>query len=111
MMMTGKRNFIVAPAGAKVRPELCAKTAGVRGEYLPSGVDDGNAGSPGEKRDAKRRAKARTPRQVLLGRHRGGKYQHPADAAHADDERHEHQRPAAADAEQPVHEAERETFA
>ena len=66
----------------------------------------GDCAPPGDEPEPERRPQPAAPRQVLLGRHHRRERQHPADVARADDEHHEHQRPAAADAEEAVVDAE-----
>src|SRR5712691_13300983 len=105
-----------APApnlNAKTRRRRAADTSciasGTQGLQPPAPRvlrDDG--GGPQEEADAERRAQAAAPGQVLLDRHHGAERQHPADAAGADHEHHEHDRPAAADAEDAVIDAEPE---
>ena len=78
---------------------------------LGSEVESGERARPGEQAQPKRSAEPSAPGQVLLGGHRAGKDEHPAQVAHADDEHDEHQRPAAADAEHAVIEADAKRLA
>src|SRR5207247_3874364 len=64
--------------------------------------------SAGYEHDAQRCAQPPAPREVLLDRHHRGEREHPAEIADADEEHQQHQRPAAADAEETVTDAETE---
>src|SRR6202023_2300127 len=54
---------------------------------------------PGKESKTQWRTQPSTPPCILLDRHQCSKREHPADIASADDEHQQHDRPAAADAE------------
>ena len=78
---------------------------------LLSGVGQDDGRGRGEQRDAERRGQAAAARQVLFYRHHSREREHPTKAPRSDDEHQQHQRPATADAEQAVIEAELEGLA
>src|ERR1700730_13501509 len=80
-----------------------------RSKRLRDMVDNKDAG-PAQKADAERRAQPTAPRDVLLDGHHGAEHEHPADAARADNEHQQHDRPATADAKHAVMDAQQEAL-